>query len=257
MNLNWPRRFFSTPGATWSFTLVELLVVIAIIGILSSLLLPALAKAKGTARTIQCVGNLKQIGVCFEAYAGDYSDYCPAVNELIGGEYSGVDPENGKWTVYDWHRSLWPYAVGSLSTNPYNPYSGSPGKRLTQTSFFCPERAIDVNGGVHATTNVLYRYGLNLFADTVLGAGKSKLNVAYPVRHALSPSANVLVSEVYGSPSGDPWTYLSGGYGLISHSKGANFLFMDKHVERRPYPGGYPPYSWGDKDFKVFWLGGK
>jgi prepilin-type processing-associated H-X9-DG protein/prepilin-type N-terminal cleavage/methylation domain-containing protein len=59
------------------FTMVELLVVIAIIAILAAMLLPALGKAKGVAKSIACVNNLKQVGIANLEYVHDYNEYVP------------------------------------------------------------------------------------------------------------------------------------------------------------------------------------
>jgi len=77
------------------FTLVGLLVIIAVLAILAAMLLPALASAKKKAQRINCVNNLKQVGLAFRIWAGDNQDKYPMLTpKATGGtkEYiTGVD----------------------------------------------------------------------------------------------------------------------------------------------------------------------
>ena len=78
-----------------AFTLLELLVVVAIIAIVAALLLPALARTQAKANRIQCLNNLKQIGVASHLFANEHGDKFPAqISTNQGGslEYNQSAP---------------------------------------------------------------------------------------------------------------------------------------------------------------------
>jgi prepilin-type N-terminal cleavage/methylation domain-containing protein len=83
------------------FTLVELLVVIAIIGILAGFILAALSKAKAHGASTVCLNNLKQLGIAFVLYHGDYNDLFPAP-----GSRSAYGPQPEDWVWWQYGRDV-------------------------------------------------------------------------------------------------------------------------------------------------------
>lgn len=80
------------------FTLIELLVVVSVIALLIALLLPALGKARESARAAKCASHLKHYGIALHAYVADHSGW------VIGGHNANV-PHHGK---------RWPYVLVSM-----------------------------------------------------------------------------------------------------------------------------------------------
>jgi len=223
------------------FTLIELLVVIAIIGVLASLLLPALAGAKERAKLIECVSNQKQIGIAFQLYGGDNHERFPLLRNFTPdyrhGEFElgGTDPDpnypGGPDLLAAADRPLWRYTQ-------------------SKKVFECPsDRGFDIrplppSKSMFGSWGTSYRYNSNPWtrmryepADAIGLAGKRGDWILVPSRHVLLHDVPALPWQDRDGVSWfNSWHYPSGSVttrGLKDFSKKAvaPVLFVDGHVK--------------------------
>jgi len=151
------RRFIQSRSA---FTLVELLVVIAIIGILVSLLLPAVQSAREAARRMQCSNNIKQLGLAFHTYHDTHRTF-PINFAFRGGGGGPAIANTGK----SWMQMILPqidqgnmfsridFNAGLQGDTP-NVVQNREISNTIVSSFLCPSDGENGNGRLGARSDV-------------------------------------------------------------------------------------------------------
>ena len=223
-----------------AFTLIELLVVIAIIAILASMLLPALAKSKEKGQQTICRSNIRQIGLAFLLYIGDFNDTFPG--PASKGSY---DPQQEDWIWWNSYDTR----LGRAGTSR-DPQQGAITPYLTrfQTNLFrCPsdqevkkrQQQFDKN----PTSGNLYLYSYTLNSLGIDSSGRSAgISSIYalgqpPLHYKYSSIKNpakkiMLVKE--GGDGGDPddGRWVPPGNTLTKRHRGkASVCFADGHVD--------------------------
>ena len=239
---SWPGRILLAHG----FSLIELLTVLAVIGVLSSLLLPTLARAKIRSHQISCVNNLKQLDLAWLLYAPDNNDFL-AYN-LGGTEIKQMLARNQR---YNWANSVLNWELDADNTNTTLNTEAGLGAYLAGNArvFRCPadnvlssiqrksgwterSRSISMNAMVgnageftHNGTNLnnpSYRQYLKLGEFT----STSRIFV-FIEEHPDSINDGYFLNKWYEAKGPAEWIDLPASY----HGGSANLTFADGHAE--------------------------